>query len=423
MRQGRQRQRPARPSGQRDLRVDPTLVAQLKADLRALTRIYRAVPTEDTPEAVAAWVEARQLFAAFRQRIDTMTYKQILAAFPTHKQSELPYPYGGVLTTGWDVQLALSGLFQDAWDYRTDEHLPAPWRLKREREPNIRRYQKAFRGFVESLDDLIAYHGRVGTPVPVFPEPYTVIEVAGVSVKIENKGARDTDLDAFLHSLRDRLERVRAVGLGAGADGLSIVVSFDRNDMVAGQYQPAADMLTMFPLGLSGRTRGAGSTLIHEIGHRFYFRVLSPRARGAWDARIEAQLVVITPAAVRAWGEALAPMYQTPSSERWRFNVMEIAAKATSPEQAAQFRYLAKHHPAYAAADTAAGLVGHHQEFSVGEAVAVEHITDYGATNPHEAFAEAFRLYVLRGPRALGPWTRSFFERIVRAGRAAQRRR
>jgi len=44
--------------------------------------------------------------------------------------------------------------------------------------------------------------------------------------------------------------------------------------------------------------------------------------------------------------------------------------------------------------------------------------TDYGATNAIEGFAEAFRLYVDKGPRALNDKARSFFERASR-GRVA----
>ena len=43
---------------------------------------------------------------------------------------------------------------------------------------------------------------------------------------------------------------------------------------------------------------------------------------------------------------------------------------------------------------------------------------DYGATNPVEAFAEVFRLYVLHGPRAVGPWTRALFREVVRGAGA-----
>ena len=51
-----------------------------------------------------------------------------------------------------------------------------------------------------------------------------------------------------------------------------------------------------------------------------------------------------------------------------------------------------------------------------------EATADYGAFNPSEAFAEAFRLYVTQGPRVLGEWTRQFFRDVVRAGGAARLR-
>ena len=47
-----------------------------------------------------------------------------------------------------------------------------------------------------------------------------------------------------------------------------------------------------------------------------------------------------------------------------------------------------------------------------------EFITHYGATNPDEAFADAFRLYVGKGPRALGPRTLRFFEQLTKGSGA-----
>ena len=41
-----------------------------------------------------------------------------------------------------------------------------------------------------------------------------------------------------------------------------------------------------------------------------------------------------------------------------------------------------------------------------------------GNTNAEEAFAEAFKLYIIRGPGKLGEWTRWFFREIVRTGGA-----
>ena len=51
-----------------------------------------------------------------------------------------------------------------------------------------------------------------------------------------------------------------------------------------------------------------------------------------------------------------------------------------------------------------------------GKEIPIEHITNYGNTNAEEAFAEAFKLYIVRGPGKLGEWTRWFFREIVRTG-------
>jgi hypothetical protein len=64
-------------------------------------------------------------------------------------------------------------------------------------------------------------------------------------------------------------------------------------------------------------------------------------------------------------------------------------------------------------------LLQRYEDRWAGKYIPLEHISDYGRTNAEEAFAEAFKLYILFGPKKLKPWTLWFFKEIVRTGGAS----
>ena len=84
-----------------------------------------------------------------------------------------------------------------------------------------------------------------------------------------------------------------------------------------------------------------------------------------------------------------------------------IKNEESDPALQAKYLYLMEHMPGYTTEEKE--IVEHHIKFNKGDRVNLEELTDYGATNPSEAFAEAFLNYVEKGPKALNPWIRNFF--------------
>jgi DNA topoisomerase IB len=402
-------------------RVDWSVVKTLVSDLKRLTKIYRDLPTklDEDPEtheqsygSKDQWEETDRLFNQFRNNLDAWVYKVLIQHSKVEKDS---WAQKDVREKAWSLLGELSGsrLLPTAWNYKTNKHEIAPWELERKRDANIQRYQKRFRDFVVSLEALIQSEG--GT-VERRPETEQ-FSIAGMNVVVHAVDRTDTTYsedfgyEPFLRDLARQAHEVARAGFRKAVEGLTVHLRFDEHGLTAGQYNPESDTLTIFTLG-----QGAGpkvTTFIHETGHRFYYRVMPSNAREHWDDVMKSHTVEITPQDVTSF---ISDVYNSEMTGRELEALVERSTNL-DPEMKAKYRFLADHNPAYVA--TPEGVTEHHRKFNLGEKVNLEHITDYGATSPVEAFAEAFQLYVRKGPRAFGPWTRSFFERLTHSGRSA----
>jgi hypothetical protein len=159
----------------------------------------------------------------------------------------------------------------------------------------------------------------------------------------------------------------------------------------------------------------SNSTLIHEIGHRFYYRSMPTNAQAYWEEVIDSRSVKITAGDVQYFVNTfIRPEFDRNEHMPYAPDVRG-RVKAEIEEETplrAKMHYLALHFPGGQSPDEAASrLMG-----EVDTRVDLEFISEYGATNAKEAFAEAFMLWVTKGPRAVQAWTRDFFVRLTRAG-------
>ena len=199
-------------------------------------------------------------------------------------------------------------------------------------------------------------------------------------------------------------------------------MSFDQNEaFTCGRYNPATDTLVLYPLALAGKDTGE-RTLTHEIGHRFYFKELPGQARAYWNEVLGQRGLKITSDDIHRFSQAVIQQMddKDPSKMFYEDNVLKAAlTSARDMSDEVKFKEMAKTpvKPWNVDAFSPEGylkLLGSLE----GNVVQIEEITKYGNTNPQEAFAECFQLWVLKGPRALGPWTRDFFTTVCRAGGA-----
>jgi len=393
---------------------------QWASDLRRMTKIYRSIPEqEDEAKRLVMFREARELFSTFRKNFELWVYRHVLPV-PDKNESWI---IKQVREKAWSAIVALREmLFPKAWNYQTEAHEDAPWKVKDVIDTNVRRYQKAFNEAFKVLEEYLQdEERRTGKPVERAPleEKYSV---AGMNVVIRGFGRigeYEDDVDVFMRRLDEFARRIARAGFGDALKGLTVFIDFadfDRGTktegLVAGQYNSSKDSLQIFPLGFIASD---GGTFTHEVGHRFWFRQLPGNARAHWTERLDDQTVEITAKDVQEFSqEYLTPKYQRLDSSSELRRVIEH--QETDPERRKKFEALAQSaRPVNWTNESVHRLL---MDSGVGEKVHLEPISEYATTNPTEAFAEAFRIYIIEGPGRLGEWTRWFFREVTRSGGA-----
>lgn len=400
------------------IRVDMALHDKLEKDLRAMTKLYKSAPTEDTPEAVKQYLYLKGLFDTFRKNLEGMVSEQIIGQIKEAHRKEWAAEALQKETRRFTTDIR--GLFPD--HFRGDAIAPAPWLLKQVRDANIRRYQKTARLFFAALKDFIDWADRVSV-APDREDTAEHTSVAGVPVLIHRRDEQDfvrSDLAVFFSHLHDAVSKIKRAGFESALEGLIINLRLagKKGSDAAGDYRHGdTDELNIYPWGLDDP-----SVLIHEIGHRFYYRRLTAKSRKHWDDMIKGKRSSTTPESVRQWvDEVVRPLFAknpgfTPADA---VVATERLVEDRDEVTQARYRHLAQnvgsvHREPEKVLES---MLRHHSE----DPVLVEHITNYGATKPEEAFAEAFKLYVDKGPSYLGPWTRQFFRDISESGGARLR--
>lgn len=408
-----------------------------KKDLRVMTKIYRDIPVErgmtwDAPEeekeeVFARCREARDLFRNFHNNFEEWVYRTVL---PKTESGKEPYLQEKIRSSAWNFLAALSPgtLFPDRWTGQGggENRVYDLSELRKKREGNIKRYQvAATKTFTDLGDYLEQQDGALERRTPV--DHY---EVGGVNVVVKNWGrdlyteGTEEDLQETFSLLRETLNQVKRAGFPEAVRGLGVTVDFDsEKGLVAGKYQAGADILTLYPLGIGRDTgRGGLGTLVHEIGHRYWFRELPGQARAHWTEVMEARGVKITGEDVTRFSKLVEDKAK---SDPWLSE--DEVLKMTLPhaegvEDAVKFKELSRTPfvPVFSGSREfdPANYVDRLKSFHEGETVQLEEISEYANESAVEAFAECFWKWVLQGPRALGEWTREFFKKVSRAGGA-----
>jgi len=396
--------------------ITPATIKKWEQDLRKMTKVYRELPTDHTPENVIKFEQTRKWFRNFKTNWEEFVYKQVLP--PTDEKTET-FSHKNVRVDAWNALFAIShpDMFPTAWDSRDGKYHPDFWNLQRRRDTNVSRYQRAF---TQAFKSIYVYIGEGSENRGVKDQ----FNMAGATIIINHHGGGKWEIPYIketLSSLSTAFSKITAAGFKEAIQGL--VVHFDlesRKDLIGGQYFSQEDRLVINPLGLGSIDH---SSLVHEIGHRLWFRNLTNRARAHWNEIIGARQSKIGPDVVKLFvKDILEPIYD-PYRYFTNKELIQLVERKKDKYDSitfAQLRYLADHNPgSQKGVATPEEALDLNLKFNVGESVSMEHISDYGATSPIEAFAEAFKAYIIKGPRALGPWTRDFFEKITHGGKLA----
>jgi hypothetical protein len=402
------------------------------SDLRKMTKLYKSLKAENTPRALKEFQRAKKAFQIFNKNLEFWVYDKLLSRLTFNNKDESVFSKD-VRTAAWDAlhHLRPYQLFPEAYDYKIDKHADAPWELDYggARKLQISRYQRAWRKTIDTIHDYIKYQSKELSE----SMPDEQIQVSGVTIKIKNitdKKTAEKWTKKFLKHLPKAIAAVKKAGLDKSIKDFSIEMNFKPatvdgipGGLVGGAYQKRDDTLYMFPLGLTDNI--SDSTLIHEIGHRFWFRHVPARAKKAWKDKIESNNITIERKHIdeffkRYWNSNEVGKY-TIEGLMTKNNMEADWKKIDDPTLSAVFKPMVDHHPLFMVDDDKDKKTVYYDwmiKQHKGEQVPLEWISDYGRTNEKEAFAEVFKLWVGGRKQKLGPWTRAFFKDIVRTGGA-----
>lgn len=397
--------------------ISPASLEKWRGDLRRMTKIYRSVPAAPEDKQLELFQEAKGLFRTFHDNFETWVYDTLLSSRDHAKQS---WSENQVAKTAWSflATISPSTIFPDSYNYRTEKHEPDPYELARKIDQNVTRYQRAFNIAMKDIESLLELKAGEGKTVHKL-EPTEQFHLGSLTIVVHNQGREERgaeeSLDDELRTLTNAVGKMNRAGFPQAAQGLTVHISFIQTKLRAGQYAPAEDELYLFPLGLG---RENNETFIHECGHRFYYRTLPGNARKHWEEVIDSRAVRITEEDIdRMVDKYIRPHFQRTQHTPFR-DQLEQVIHEDSEELEAKYRELADRMPAFEGSNDPEVVRDWWKKNLLDERVNLEHISDYGATDAKEAFAEAFMLYVVNGPGAVGPWTRQFFETVSRSGGA-----
>jgi hypothetical protein len=398
-------------------------IEKWKSDLRKMTKIYKSIPSEDTPKAKKMFKEARKLFVIFRINWEKWYTQFIKDRYIDGQSNKEDYYSKEARVTSWQAEMAIGSLFPNRWDYKTKKDVDAPWELDSgyrkgdTRKNKIIVYQKAFKKAFDSIEELIKYRFEY-----VSANKIDQINVAGVNVIITTD--QDTGdytrkgIKMFIDILPEAVKRIKKSGFGQSLKGLTVKLKMESGNRgdgsTAGEYFSYDDTLAIYKWGLTGKT-DALRVLVHEMGHR-YFKRLSKKAQDAWGDAIHNSFINIESKDIKKFIDNYIGKYPKNDEGKWSIKKAdriaiekEIKNNERNPDTRAKMLFMIRNnHGLYTTEDRL------RDEFE-GERIHREMISDYARKNTEEAFCEAFAFWVIK-PNHLGSWTKSFFKEIVRSG-------
>lgn len=297
--------------------------------------------------------------------------------------------------------------------------------------------RKAFdawkKAYKETISDAIYNFEKRGTDLIFISKPEQ-FDVSGVRVVVAAHDRPQSQIRAAVDKIRMAVDMIRRAGVGVSLRDLVIKISPKESDSRACAFYVLSSKEIHLTPSFFGQNCGGLGTIIHEIGHRFYYVLVNDGALKGWETEIAQRQHTLTQEdinraghLVQAWlaHTAKHPEYETLSrmDRLLAADAYAVEYPADGPKHRAIQRAILRQiawnsygRKASQVSDLAniLSLVG--QASYMMEPTDKGRPTDYGATKPEEAFAEVFKLYVMDGPRAVGPWTRALFREIARSG-------
>jgi len=404
------------------IKVNSNAIKKWAKDLRVLTKAYKQIGSNsEDPKTIQDFKKVRRAFGTFQENFEQWVYKFFLQYKWTGASDNMEsWEAKEVREKCWRAVTSLGGNFPEMWDFQTQKHRVSPQILAREREKNIRRYRAEFREGIKALLQYVAIHGDQEREKPI--EQAKIGPVKLVIHNHKRKGgspqgeeSRERSFKQLVDGIKHWCKQIQKAGFGKCIEGLELHLDFgltgESGDMVNGEYYMNKDIMKLYGTGMTQ------DTFTHELGHRFWYREVPSNAKKHWQDTIKSKKVSIERVDVENFVKKYFDKHGSKLYKR-RSGLKVIDKKEDNAEIKAKYKVL-QMTPVYSTQNQAEVVTKLADRWvGPGKEIPIEHITTYGNTNAEEAFAEAFKLYIIRGPGKLGEWTRWFFREIVRTGGA-----
>lgn len=221
--------------------------------------------------------------------------------------------------------------------------------------------------------------------------------VAGIPVISHTKERDEYQKKTLLHYndiIKKSVSIIKSKGLSKILAGLRIRIDLQQYPTrglrtAGGAYSGERDALWLFPLGVIESEH----TLIHELGHRYFYQSLSGEAQKTWTDWITKRMTYFTQKEIYEIESAFekAVNFNHGGGDLWTITDKFLDTTLTKRKLAA-VRKLGR---GFVSSSNPIDMIDHFvSENAKGQKFMLDfHITDYANTNPSEAYAETFSLY------------------------------
>lgn len=409
-------------------------IEQWKKDLRKMSKIYKdfnwiqikrhsMTDTEiqkaekHNKKELKKYKEAANLYNTFRNNLEDWLYKDVMSV---KDRKDMDHPMvKDFKEKSWQAlhYIGTSTLFPDTYDYRKDDHVPAPWLLDdRKKKNHMQNYNRYFRAMWDAIEDYLNW--KEEDEEEKYPSKEQ-INVDGVNITLDNYGREERHeklINLFISGLQSAIKKIKNKGFGKALKNLSITLDFFETN-ASGSYSYPTDELKIY-IGMFGAW--GDDVIIHEIGHRYYHRFLPKRAQEYWESVIYKHVTTINKNDINlfidTYYDKIKNWFENDEGRSYIRSSIEKDIEKSKFELRTKsvFNYIVDKLPVFT--DDITSYRNKLESKFLNTTINLEKITDYANKNSWEAFAEAFMLYIGKGPKSLGPWTRDFFKRVSTYG-------
>jgi len=303
--------------------------------------------------------------------------------------------------------------------YNSEYHQEIYELWDKDRDYHYQKLGRTIRSLTEMLNYFLAYyHGEI--PEKAKTEYY---KIGSVHIEIVTDETADTVLydkrvKEFIKEVKSSIDLINKFpkfsqalkNLDLRYDSVDTYEQRYKGTLTAGYYMPSNDYIAIRTLGIDEYT------IIHEIGHRYYYKFLPEEYREIWETRLEKSYVAITPEVIKAIQDAFWTAYDKEGYEdenKFKYLGTEMQNDIlnyfedshmkdvfVSSEEVVGYKFgipftfssdATQKEKAIYSIDLYIKLLKEEERVNMVQ------VSGYGNTNPREAYADCFAYYILEG--------------------------